>query len=157
DQDGPGDRAPDPVSCRGGRRASAGGRPTMSNVSGSGHLSPSHPNRLLAEGEQAPANTVRTAGRVGLIVLIASFAGHAGNYLYYLIAARMVTPPEFAAISALIALGTIVWMPINGVQLAVARDVAVLRTSGTSGELSAYLRRLGRRTGAMVLAVLAVV
>jgi O-antigen/teichoic acid export membrane protein len=83
--------------------------------------------------------------RIGLIVLGASFVGHAGNYLYYVIAARMVSPPTFAAISALIAFGTIAMMPINGIQLAVARDVAVLRTSGTAGALSAYLRRLGRR------------
>jgi O-antigen/teichoic acid export membrane protein len=83
--------------------------------------------------------------RAGLIVLIASFVGHAANYLFYVIAARMVTPPEFAAISALVAFGTIAMMPINGVQVAVARDVAVLRTSGTGGELSAYLRRMGRR------------
>jgi len=83
--------------------------------------------------------------RIGLIVLGASFVGHAGNYLYYVIAARMVSPPTFAAISALIAFGTIAMMPINGIQLAVARDVAVLRTSGTAGALSGYLRRLGRR------------
>ncbi len=92
-------------------------------------------------------STAVSGRRAGLIVLIASFAGHAGNYLYYVIAARMVTPPEFAAISALIAFGTIAMMPINGVQVAVARDVAVLRTSGSDAELSGYLRRLGRRMG----------
>jgi O-antigen/teichoic acid export membrane protein len=92
--------------------------------------------------------------RAGLIVLAASFLGHAGNYLFYVIAARMVTPPEFAAISALIAFGTIAMMPINGVQVAVARDVAVLRTSGTHGELSGYLRRTTRRMGVICLAIL---
>ncbi|MBB5958846.1 O-antigen/teichoic acid export membrane protein [Saccharothrix tamanrassetensis] len=93
------------------------------------------------------------ARREGLIVLVASFAGHAGNYLFYLIAARMVTPPEFAAISALIAFGTIVSMAVNGIQVATARDVAVLRTSGTPAELSGYLRRLGRRMGLVSLAI----
>ena len=92
--------------------------------------------------------------RAGLIVLIASFAGHAGNYVFYVIAARMVTPAEFAAISALIAFGTITMMPVNGVQVAVARDVAVLRTSGTNGELSGYLRRIGVRMGVACLAIL---
>jgi O-antigen/teichoic acid export membrane protein len=92
--------------------------------------------------------------RAGMIVLAASFLGHAGNYLFYVIAARMVTPPEFAAISALIAFGTIAMMPINGVQVAVARDVAVLRTSGTNGELSAYLRRIGARMGVACLVIL---
>ncbi|WP_158850673.1 lipopolysaccharide biosynthesis protein [Saccharothrix deserti] len=97
------------------------------------------------------------ARRMGLIVLIASLAQHGGNYLFYVIAARMVTPPEFAAISALIAFGTIAMMPINGVQMAVARDVAVLRTSGTEGEMSGYVRRLGRRTGITCLVTLLVI
>jgi O-antigen/teichoic acid export membrane protein len=91
--------------------------------------------------------------RAGLIVLIASFVGHAGNYAFYLIAARMIAPAQFAALSALIAFGTIAMMPINGVQVAVARDVAVLRTSGTSGELSGYLRRIGWRMGAVSLGI----
>jgi O-antigen/teichoic acid export membrane protein len=92
--------------------------------------------------------------RAALVVLVASFVGHGGNYLFYLVAARMLTPAEFAATSALIAFGTISMMPINGVQVAVARDVAALRESGTAAGLSAYLRRLGRRTGAASLAVL---
>jgi O-antigen/teichoic acid export membrane protein len=95
--------------------------------------------------------------RAGLTVLIASFVGHGGNYLFYVIAARMVTPTQFAAISALIAFGTIAQMPINGIQAAVARDVAILKTAGTDGELSAYLRRLGRRIGITCIAVFALV
>jgi O-antigen/teichoic acid export membrane protein len=95
--------------------------------------------------------------RAGLVVLIASFAGHAGNYLFYVIAARLLIPPEFAAISALIAFGTIAMMPVNGIQVAVARDVAVLRTSATFGELSAYLRRIGARMGMACLAILVVI
>ncbi|TQM81814.1 O-antigen/teichoic acid export membrane protein [Saccharothrix saharensis] len=95
--------------------------------------------------------------RAGLLVLIASFAGHGGNYLFYVVAARMVTPPEFAAISALIAFGTMTWMPVNGVQMSVTRNVAVLRTSGTPGELSAYLRQQGRRMGVVALVLAAVI
>lgn len=93
--------------------------------------------------------------RAGLVVLIASFAGHAGNYLFYVVAARMVTLSEFAAISTLIAFGSMAWMPVNGVQLSMTRNVAVLRTSGTPGELSAYLRQQARRVGiaALVLTV----
>ena len=95
--------------------------------------------------------------RAGLLVLIASFAGHGGNYLFYVVAARMVTPPEFAAISALIAFGTIIWTPVNGVQLSITRNVAVLRTSGTPGEVSAYLRQQGRRMGLAALLVAAAI
>jgi O-antigen/teichoic acid export membrane protein len=95
-----------------------------------------------------------SARRAALAVLAASFVGHGSNYLFYLVAARMLTPAEFAATSALIAFGTIAMMPINGVQVAVARDVAALRESGAAAGLSAYLRRLARRTGAASLAVL---
>lgn len=95
--------------------------------------------------------------RAGLLVLIASFAGHAGNYLFYVVAARMVTPPEFAAVSALMAFGTLAWMPVNGVQMSVTRNVAVLRTSGTPGELSAYLRQQGRRMGVVCLLLAALI
>ncbi|WP_447005103.1 lipopolysaccharide biosynthesis protein [Saccharothrix isguenensis] len=95
--------------------------------------------------------------RAGLLVLIASFAGHGGNYLFYVVAARMVTPAEFAAISALIAFGTITWMPVNGVQMSVTRNVAVLRTSGTPAELSAYLRQQGRRMGIACLVIAGVI
>ncbi|HEX4725040.1 MAG TPA: hypothetical protein VH333_21180 [Pseudonocardiaceae bacterium] len=100
-------------------------------------------------------NVVSAGRRAGIVVLGASFVGNVGNYLYYVIAAHMVAPPEFSAISALIAFGTISMMPINGVQVAVARDVAVLRTSGTAGALSAYLRRQCRRMCVICLAVAA--
>lgn len=96
------------------------------------------------------------ARRAGVVVLTASLVGHAGNYAFYVIAARMLTLVEFAAISALVALATIAFMPFNGIQVAVARDVAVLRTSGREADLSAYLRRLGRRIGLVCLGILIV-
>lgn len=93
-----------------------------------------------------PAPGPPSGRRAGLVVLLASFVGHGGNYLFYVIAARMVTPAEFAAISAIIAFATIVFMPVNGIQVAVARDVAMLRAGGRDDELAGYLRRLGRRS-----------
>jgi O-antigen/teichoic acid export membrane protein len=98
--------------------------------------------------------SMSTARRQALIVLIASITCHVGNYAFYLVAARLVTPAEFAAITALITFGTISMTPVNGVQMAVARDVALLRTSGTDGELSGYLRRVARRIGVASLAIL---
>jgi O-antigen/teichoic acid export membrane protein len=96
---------------------------------------------------------------MGLYVLLASFVGHAGSYLYYVVAAKAVEPVEFAAISALIAFATIAFMPVNGIQVAVARDVAAIATTGSPGELSTYLRRLLLRMGlpcVVVLTLLAV-
>lgn len=93
--------------------------------------------------------------RAGLSVVLASFAGHTGSYLYYVVAARSVSPVEFAAISALVAFATITFMPVNGVQVAVARDVAAIGASGGAGQLSAYLRRLLVRVGLPALGVVA--
>jgi O-antigen/teichoic acid export membrane protein len=90
--------------------------------------------------------TMTDTRRAGMIVLASSVVLNVGNYLFYVVAARMVSPVDFAAIAALITFGNIAMMPVNGMQMAVARDVALLRTSGTAGELSAYIRRLTRRT-----------
>lgn len=80
--------------------------------------------------------------RAGLVVLLASFAAHAGNYLYYLVAGRMLGPAGFAEVSALIALALLVFVPFNGVQAATARDGARYLAAGDSAGFSAHLRRL---------------
>ena len=51
-----------------------------------------------------------------------SLVAHLGNYLFYLVSARQLNPGEFAEVTSLTALATIVFMPFNGVQAAGARD-----------------------------------
>lgn len=93
----------------------------------------------------------RPVVRSGLIVLVASFVGHAGNYLYYVVAGRMTGVEPFAEVSAMIALATIAFMPVNGLQVAAARDVATLTAAGDAAGVSGYVRSLLRRTGAAVV------
>lgn len=98
----------------------------------------------------------RPGMRSGLVVLAASFLGHGGNYLYYVVAGRMVGVEQFAEISAMIALSTIFFMPVNGLQVAAARDVARLAAQHDLAGISGYLRSLLRRTGLLVVALLVV-
>lgn len=92
----------------------------------------------------------RPGMRSGLVVLAASFVGHGGNYLYYVVAGRMVGVEQFAEISAMIALATLFFMPVNGLQVAAARDVARLVAQDDAEGISGYLRSLLRRTGLLV-------
>lgn len=97
----------------------------------------------------APANGVRA----GLLVLIASMVGHAGNFLFYVVAARQLEPSEFAEVAAITALGLIAFTPVNGIAAAAARDVAQAEAAGYHEQSRASISWLIRR----VLIVQAVV
>lgn len=95
--------------------------------------------------------------RTGLVVTAASFVAHLGNYLFYVVLARMLGPAAFAEVSALVAFATLVFQPFNGVQLGAARDVARLRASGRAEQVGGYLRALFVRVIFVNAAVLAVI
>ena len=86
-----------------------------------------------------------------------SLVAHLGNYLFYLVSARQLNPGEFAEVTSLTALATIVFMPFNGVQAAGARDVARLAADGESSRISGLTRRLFRQVltiqGGLLLAM----
>ncbi len=97
--------------------------------------------------------------RSGLVLLVCSVAGHVGNYLYYVLAARLLTPAEFAEVSAITGLATIAFMPATGVQAALARDTAALEARGEGSRARALARAVARRmayvqAGVLVLLVL---
>ena len=71
--------------------------------------------------------------------------GHIGNYLFYVLAARALTPAQFADVSAMTALATIAFMPASGVQAAVARDTAALIAAGRVDEADGLVHWLARR------------
>jgi O-antigen/teichoic acid export membrane protein len=78
-------------------------------------------------------------------VLAASMTGHIGNYLFYVLAARALSPAQFADVSAMTALATIAFMPASGLQAAVARDTAALIATGRSEEADGLVHWLARR------------
>jgi O-antigen/teichoic acid export membrane protein len=85
------------------------------------------------------------AARSGFLLLACSMAGHLGNYLYYVLAARALTPAEFAEVSAITGLTTIAFMPATGVQAALARDVAALTARGQLDEAQGLIKAVTRR------------
>ncbi|SDX49389.1 Membrane protein involved in the export of O-antigen and teichoic acid [Modestobacter sp. DSM 44400] len=96
------------------------------------------------------------AARSGVLLLVFSLAGHIGNYLYYVLAARALSPAEFAEVSAMTGLATIAFMPATGVQAAVARDVAALTARGLAAEAAALARAVSRRVGLVQVGLLLV-
>ncbi|MGI8627477.1 MAG: hypothetical protein ACR2J5_13050 [Geodermatophilaceae bacterium] len=102
----------------------------------------------------------RPGVRAGIIVLAGSILGHLGNYLFYVVAARSLGVEQFAEVTAMIAYSTIIAWPINGLQVAVARDVARMRgvddLEGLAGLVSTLVRRglvLGLALAAMLIAI----
>lgn len=87
----------------------------------------------------------RPGVRAGILVLTGSIVGHLGNYLFYVLAARGLGVEQFAEVTAMIAFSTIIAWPINGLQVAVARDVARMRSvddrEGLAGLVTALVRR----------------
>jgi len=72
---------------------------------------------------------VRAPGgvRAGAILLVSSAAVAASSYLYNLICIRWLGPKSYGEVAALTALSMIVFLPLLGVQTALAREVARLR------------------------------
>lgn len=100
---------------------------------------------------------LRSGGaRAGLLVLACSMVGHVGNYLFYVLAARALTPAQFADVSAMTALATIAFMPATGVQAAAARDTASLVAAGRSAEADGLARWLMQRVAVFQAGLFAV-
>lgn len=105
----------------------------------------------------ARARLVNRPGvRAGIIVLAGSIMGHLGNYLFYVLAARGLGVEQFAEVTAMIAYSTIIAWPINGLQVAVARDVARMRSVGDEEGLAGLVTALVRRGFVLGMALAAV-
>lgn len=88
----------------------------------------------------------RPGVRAGVIVLVGSVCGHLGNYLFYVVAARLLGAAQFAEVTAMVAYSTILVWPVNGLQVAVARDVARMRSAGDRQGLAGLTAHLLRRS-----------
>lgn len=98
----------------------------------------------------------RAAAGTGLLVLVLSMCAHVGNYLYYVVALRILGPVEFAQVSAITAIGNMAFMPFNGVQAAVAKEVARARATGRADEAGATVLWMVRRMLALQIGLFAV-
>lgn len=98
----------------------------------------------------------RPGMRAGVIVLAGSVVGHLGNYLFYVLAARSLGIVAFAEVTAMIAYATIFVWPVNGLQVAVARDVARMRSVADHEGLAGLVTTLTRRGILLGLALAAI-
>ncbi len=111
---------------------------------------------MLVQRKLATSATARAS----VFLLLGSMLGHVGNYLYYVVSARSVGPAYFAEISALAGgVAMIAFIPLLGVQAAVAREIARLQALGETDRIAALVRRLVLVVailGATVLGVLVI-
>jgi O-antigen/teichoic acid export membrane protein len=121
---------------------------------------PSTPEALTSRNDGPvvrAADLLRSSGaRDGLLVLGCSIVGHLGNYLFYVVAARALSPAQFADVSAMTALATIAFLPAGGVQAAAARDTAMLLAAGQHDEADALVGWLARRLALVQVCLVAV-
>jgi O-antigen/teichoic acid export membrane protein len=97
---------------------------------------------------------VRAPGgvRAGAILLVSIAAVAASSYLYNLICIRWLGPKSYGEVAALTALSMIVFLPLLGVQTALAREVARLRGGAEAGVIGGLFRVSLRRTSLLVTA-----
>ncbi len=117
----------------------------MPSVVSGPHTDASVPATAPRDRSRIASLLASPAARSGLLLLVCSVAGHIGNYLYYVLAARALTPAEFAEVSAMTGLATIAFMPATGVQAALAREIAALTARGLPDEAQGLIRFVTRR------------
>ena len=88
--------------------------------------------------------------RAGAILLVSSAAFAASSYLYNLLCIRWLGPKSYGEVAALTALSMIVFLPLLGVQTALAREVARLRGPAEAGVIGRLFRVSVRRTSLVV-------
>lgn len=78
--------------------------------------------------------------RAGAIVLVGVIAVNVGNYLFHLLSARELGPASYSDVVSLLALAGLIGLPLGGVQVVVARNVARLGAAGDTPGLRAFFR-----------------
>jgi O-antigen/teichoic acid export membrane protein len=103
--------------------------------------------RLLRSSSGVRASALLLAGTVAVLV---------GAYAYNLVCIRWLGVRDYGDVAALTALGTILLLPLLGVQAALAREVAAFRASGNEPAIGALLVLTLRRGLIVVAATMAV-
>lgn len=101
------------------------------------------------------ATVAPSAVRGGTLLLASGVAGNACNYLFAVLAGRILGPADYGVLTALLALTVVVGLPVTAVQVALARDVSYRDNQGDLDGSNALLRATGR-AAFLATAVLAV-
>jgi O-antigen/teichoic acid export membrane protein len=94
-----------------------------------------------------------TGVRASAVLLAGTTTVMAGGYAYNLVGIRWLGASDYGDVAALTALGTILLLPLLGVQSALAREVATFRATGKEAAIGALLVMSLRR--GLVLSVAA--
>jgi len=94
--------------------------------------------------------------RGGTLLLISGVVGNAANYLFAVMAGRILGPANYGALTALLALTVVVGLPVTALQVTLARDVAFGDSHGQTAESNALLRAAARRAGLATIVLAAV-
>jgi O-antigen/teichoic acid export membrane protein len=84
--------------------------------------------------------------RSGVVLLVATAIWTIGTAIYSLACIRYLGRQKYGDIATMIALGTIIALPLGGLQNLVAREAAHLHAVGDEGALRGLLRRMLRRS-----------
>jgi O-antigen/teichoic acid export membrane protein len=80
------------------------------------------------------------------LLLVGAIVLSGGSYLYNVICIRWLGGEAFGDVAALTTLSTLVFLPLTGVQGAVAREAARLGAEGDDTKVAAFARAVARRT-----------
>ena len=96
-----------------------------------------------AKGELA-AEAPRMRGlHAGALVLAGVATLNLGNYLFHVLSARQLGPARYGDLATLITISGLISLPLGGVQVWVARHVALYKAAGDDEAVQWFARRVG--------------
>lgn len=99
-----------------------------------------------------------SAVRGGALLLASGVIGNLCNYLFAVLAGRILGPADYGVLTALLALAVVVALPVSAIQVTLARDVAYRDSQGDLDGSNALLRTTARAAliGTAALAVVSI-
>jgi O-antigen/teichoic acid export membrane protein len=107
-----------------------------------------------AQAEKAPAEP--GAVRSGALLFAATLVGVGATYLFYLVSGRVLGTSDYGILASLLALTTLIALPVTAIQMAVSREVSALAASGREASAAALTRSVLRAAVVATVALLAV-
>jgi O-antigen/teichoic acid export membrane protein len=91
--------------------------------------------------------------RAGAVLLLGVAALNLGNYVFHLLAARRLGPARYGDLATLVALASLIALPLGGVQVWLARYVAGYQAVGDNEAVHWFVRRAAAYSAAFAAAI----
>lgn len=95
----------------------------------------------VARGRIARWAVARRDLQIGAVVFIGVVLANVGNYVFQLIAGRYLGPAPYGDLAALLTVTNLILLPLGGLQIWVARNVAELQAAGEVDAVRWFVRR----------------